>query len=107
MKPPVRKQRFDEIAEAVATFYRVRLALMKGRSRAEIYASPRQVGMYLSLRLTGATLQAVSKYWNRNHSTVRYGFYEVERCMRESPAFAGEVAQIERQLTPAGATEAA
>lgn len=90
--------RLEEIAAAVATFYRVPVAELRGRRRPGHIAGPRMVAMYVSRRLTGATLEAIGEFYERDHTTVSHAVREVDRSLDAATELAEQVACIERGL---------
>ena len=60
----------QEIQERTCEAFGVTLAALRSPSRAADVAWARQVAMYLSRELTDATLPAIGREFDRNHSTV-------------------------------------
>lgn len=68
----------DVIQATIAVSGLSRTELM-GPSHARVYARPRQVGMYLSYRLTSADHAKISRMWNgRDRTTTRHAVARID-----------------------------
>ena len=61
-----------EIQEQTCASFGVTMDELLSASRAQPVAWPRQVAMYLSRELTDATLPAIGRAFNKNHTTVMH-----------------------------------
>ncbi|MCB1884858.1 MAG: chromosomal replication initiator protein DnaA [Geminicoccaceae bacterium] len=89
----------EEIQRAVVEHYQLKLADMASSRRSRVVARPRQVGMYLAKQLTPRSLPEIGKkFGGRDHTTVMHAIKQVEKLVREDPAFADDVEQVRRRL---------
>jgi chromosomal replication initiator protein len=87
------------IQQQVCTAYAVSPEALAGATKSRSLVIARQVGMYLSRKLTGSTYSAVGKaFGGRDHSTVIYACRKVRAEMRRNRAFADRIVEIEREL---------
>ncbi|HEX6021652.1 MAG TPA: chromosomal replication initiator protein DnaA [Solirubrobacter sp.] len=70
LKP--RRATVREIQERTCATFGVTMEELLSSSRAQPVAWPRQVAMYLSRELTDATLPAIGRAFNKNHTTVMH-----------------------------------
>jgi hypothetical protein len=68
---------------------------VKVRCNRRVYALPRQIGMYIARKVTGATLQEIGReFGNRHHSTALYSIRKVERMRCTDEALNGTIMQL-------------
>ena len=78
----------DMIQKSVANHYKLRIADLKSRNRSKAVALPRQVAMYLSKSLTGASLPQIGKsFGGKNHATVIHSIRKVEDLRKRDRDF--------------------
>lgn len=83
-----RRVSMEHISKAVEEHYGVRLAELQGRRRTHVIALPRQVGMLLSRKLTGHSLEEIGSFFGgRDHSTVSYSIEKSELSALEDAKF--------------------
>lgn len=83
-----RRVSMEHIARSVEEHYGVRVADMQGRRRTQAIALPRQVGMLLSRKLTGHSLEEIGTFFGgRDHSTVSYSIEKSEESAGTDPQF--------------------
>lgn len=87
------------IKEHVARCYGVRVSDLDSPSRHRLVSRPRHVAMYLSRRLTGASLPRIGeRFGGRDHTTVLYGVRAVEHLMQLDTSVRSEVEGLECAL---------
>jgi chromosomal replication initiator protein len=87
------------IQKEVCDAYAVSLEALPGATKARPLVIARQVGMYLSRKLTGSTYAAIgASFGGRDHSTVIYACRKVRAEMRRNRAFAERIVDIEKRL---------
>jgi chromosomal replication initiator protein len=65
------KPRLDDISRAVARQFGLTVGQLRSRKQARQFVLPRQCAMFLSRRLTAASLEQIGRYFGkRDHSTV-------------------------------------
>ena len=89
---------FDEIQRAVAEFYDVRLTDMSSKQRPQSVALPRQIAMYLSRKLTHASLQDIANAFGKTHATVLYAVKAIQNRIDTEEKLRGDIRQITRRL---------
>ncbi|MEW5725277.1 MAG: chromosomal replication initiator protein DnaA [Thermodesulfobacteriota bacterium] len=88
----------EAIQQQVSRYYKVTIEDMCSRSRRKEIVLPRNVGMYLSRKLTDHSLETIGKAFGRNHSTVLYSVNLIENRSRRDPKLKGQVEFLTRQM---------
>ncbi|MGQ9504218.1 MAG: DnaA/Hda family protein [Thermogutta sp.] len=91
----------DRVAKVTARYFGIRLKDLRGpaRSRSEVLA--RNVAMYLSQVLTGASLEQIGNYFGgRDHSTVSHGCRRVEAFAHSDPIIQKALVIITDRVIP-------
>ena len=89
----------EDIVEAVCRHYKVTHEELYGESRKAEFVLARQVVMYLSQKHTGDTAKHIGHViGRRTHATVLHGINNIEKKMKENPAFRKEVREIEKKM---------
>jgi chromosomal replication initiator protein len=75
------------VQKVVSTFYNIKISDLKVKRKYKAYVIPRQVAMYLSRKLTNASLLEIGeKFGGKDHSTVLHSIKKVEeRMSKETP----------------------
>ena len=91
-----------QIQKHVAEFYDVRLSDLLGRKRPAQIAMARQVAMYFSRDLTGASYQEIGDaFGGRDHGTVIHACRRIEDKRRDLDKVRRQVDQLYSELTEA------
>lgn len=69
----------DLVVRYTCRYYGVEENQLKGRQRSKNISEPRQVAMYLMRQMTSCSLEDIGKYFQRDHSTVKYALSAVEK----------------------------
>jgi chromosomal replication initiator protein len=78
----------EMIQKFVADHYNVKLPLLKAKNNSKAVAFPRQVAMYLTKTLTGASLPEIGKgFGGKHHSTVIHSVRKIESERKKNPEF--------------------
>jgi len=78
----------DMIQKFVADHYNVKLTEMKAKNNSKAVAVPRQIAMYLTKTLTGASLPEIGKcFGGKHHSTVIHSVRKIDLMRRRDPDF--------------------
>ncbi|PWU15576.1 MAG: chromosomal replication initiator protein DnaA [Verrucomicrobia bacterium] len=89
----------DLIQKKVAEHYDIRMADMTSKRRPESVAFPRQVAMFLSRQMTGASLKDIGEaFGGRDHGTVLYACRLVKDRMDVDAAVRQQIGYIEQQI---------
>ena len=85
LEPPARRT-VEQIQERTAAAFGLTVADLCSPSRSARVAWARQVAMYLSRELTDATLPAIGKAFDRNHTTVMHACKRTATRIAQDPA---------------------
>jgi chromosomal replication initiator protein len=89
----------EDIVESVCRHYKVTHEEVYGESRKAEFVLARQLAMYLSQKHTGDTAKHIGHViGRRTHATVLHGISNIEKKMKENPAFRKEVREIEKKM---------
>jgi chromosomal replication initiator protein len=96
--PPPRSLSIETVQEAVSRRFQIPLSELKSHRRSRTVAFPRQVAMYLSRTVSGASFASIAeKFGGRDHSTVMYAVQRLEE-RRADPNVGQVLDELERQL---------
>jgi chromosomal replication initiator protein len=94
-----RRPTVDRIVQRVGRYFRVDPGQLQGPSRMRGVMLPRQVGMYLTRRLTALSLEQIGAYFGgRDHSTVLHACRKVEEALEQDAYLSGAVRQLHADL---------
>jgi len=94
---------FEQITQAVCAHWALRPDDLHSRRRSRHITQPRQVAMYLSRRLLGASLPRLGELFGRDHSTVLHAIRETERRLKQDLALQASIQRVEAELRRASA----
>jgi len=78
----------DLIQKVVSNYFNIKISDLKLKRKYKNYVLPRQVGMYLSRKLTNASLIEIGeKFGGKDHSTVLHSIKKVEEKMSKENSF--------------------
>jgi len=78
----------DLIQKVVSNHFNIKISELKVKRKFKGYVLPRQVGMYLSRKLTGASLLEIGeKFGGKDHSTVLHSIKKVEEKILKEGSF--------------------
>ena len=78
----------EMIQKFVADHYNIKLADIKAKNNSKAVVVPRQIAMYLTKTLTGASLPEIGKgFGGKHHSTVIHSIQKVDEQRRKDPVF--------------------
>lgn len=78
----------EMIQKFVADHYNVKLSEMKAKNNSKAVAVPRQIAMYLTKSLTGASLPEIGKlFGGKHHSTVIHSVRKIDLMRKRDPDF--------------------
>ena len=86
------------IRDFVARQYKLSSKEIQSKSRKKTVAFPRQVGMYLSRKLTSDALADIGKAFNRDHSTVVHSVRVITETIARNGSVRGQVEHLAKQL---------
>ncbi|MBQ0071473.1 MAG: chromosomal replication initiator protein DnaA [Spirochaetales bacterium] len=68
----------NDVFTATANYFNVSLVDMKGASRSTAIKVPRQIAIYISYKYGHFTQSDIGKYLNKDHTSIRYSFSQVD-----------------------------
>jgi chromosomal replication initiator protein len=87
------------VQDAVVELFPVTAAQLTGRSRSRTVCRARQTAIYLSRRLTGASLAEIGRFYGGlAHTTVKYSVARIESASRSDPQLSDLIRQMEGKL---------
>jgi chromosomal replication initiator protein len=95
---PLQKISVEQILQSVATIFQVRVSDLKGSGRTKEIVLPRQVAMYLALKLIKESLQTLGSYFGRTHSTLLHACKNIEKRLSEDEKLRRQVNMVERNI---------
>ena len=88
IKPKEEIISIDSIQKVVSNFFNIKISDLKVKRKYKGYVLPRQVAMYLSRKLTNASLLEIGeKFGGKDHSTVLHSIKKVEEKMVQGVLF--------------------
>ena len=88
IKPKEETISIDLIQKVVSNHFNIKISDLKIKRKYKGYVLPRQVGMYLSRKLTGASLLEIGeKFGGKDHSTVLHSIKKVEEKISKEGSF--------------------
>ena len=89
----------ESITKAVASFYKLALGDIKGKTRKKEVALARHIAMYMCHKILKKTLEEIGEYFdNRDHSTVIHGIKKVQNLVKEDSKISQQLYEIESRL---------
>ncbi len=75
-----------EIQEAIADYFKLKVADMKTKKRTRAISYPRQIAMYLSRELTDLSLPKIGEeFGGRDHTTVIHAYDKIQKGIEDDP----------------------
>jgi len=88
IKPKEEFVSIDLVQKVVSTFFNIKISDLKVKRKSKGYVIPRQISMYLSRKLTNASLLEIGdKFGGKDHSTVLHSIKKVEEKMSQETSF--------------------
>src|SRR5690625_1693633 len=95
-----KKVTIQAIQEIVAEMYDIKLEDFAARKRTHSIAFPRQIAMYLSIRLTDLSLPKIGEqFGGRDHTTVIHAYDKIEEMIVEDKHLQKNINDIKEKLT--------
>ena len=89
----------EKIISHICKYYNLQNDDLIGKKRPKNIALPRQIAMYLSRRLTDASLPKIgSSFGGRDHTTVIHAYEKIEKMRKEDRSFDNLLQQFEEQI---------
>ena len=78
----------EMIQKYVADHYNLKISELKAKNNSKSIAHPRQIAMYLTKSLTGASLPEIGKeFGGKHHSTVIHSIRKIDDMRKQDPEF--------------------
>jgi chromosomal replication initiator protein len=96
---PDRMVTIDMVQKSVCDYFKVRLNDLRSARRQKIIAVPRQIGMYLSRRLTDSSFPNIGQqFGGRDHSTVIHACKKIELLKTKDPSMETTLETLEKTI---------
>lgn len=97
--PETRQITIDDIMEAVAAHFGIKVADLKGKRRSRSIVHPRQIAMYLARELTDASLPRIGEeFGGRDHTTVMHACEKIRKDQQVDAQLAATLRAITARL---------
>jgi chromosomal replication initiator protein len=93
-----RQVRAPEIQQTVADYYRLTLKDLRSTRRDRAIARARQMAMYLTKLMTPMALPDISKFFERDHTTVMHAVKTIENLLTRDKQLAQDKEALMNQL---------
>jgi chromosomal replication initiator protein len=100
IKPKEALISIDHIQKVVSSFFNIKVSDLKTKRKYKGYVVPRQIGMYLSRKLTDSSLLEIGeKFGGKDHSTVLHSIKKVEQKMGKENSFYETIQNLQGRIT--------
>jgi len=90
----------DDIEEAVAERFHVKIADMKSRRRSKTLVHPRQIAMYLCRELTDASFPEIGRHFGgKDHTTIIHACKQIAKAKATDGALNSTLESLKSQIT--------
>jgi len=90
----------DSIQKKVSSYFDLKTKDLKSKRRLKQVVFPRQIGMYLSRKLTPSSLIEIGeKFGGKDHSTVIHSIKKIEEKINNDPYTKSVIADLMKQVT--------
>jgi len=99
IKPKEELISIDLIQKVVANFFNIKISDLKVKKKYKGYLIPRQIAMYLSRKLTNASLIEIGdKFGGKDHSTVLHSIKKVEERISKESSFKETIENLNSRI---------
>ena len=89
----------DDIQEAVASRYHVKIGELKSRRRSKTLVHPRQIAMYLCRQLTDASFPEIGRHFGgKDHTTIIHACKQITKAQESDPGLRGTLENLKSQI---------
>ena len=89
----------ETILNYVSRYYHVEESVVRGQQRNRAAVAARQVAIYLIRSMTNLSQDNIGRlFGNRDHATIAYSIQQVEKKMKNDPAFAETVKELKTNI---------
>ena len=90
----------DDIQEAVASRFHVKITELKSRRRSKTLVHPRQIAMYLSREMTDASFPEIGRHFGgKDHTTIIHACKKIGKAQETGAALKGTLESLKAQIT--------
>ncbi|HET8579655.1 MAG TPA: chromosomal replication initiator protein DnaA [Nitrospiraceae bacterium] len=90
----------DDIQEAVATRFHVKIVELKSRRRSKTLVHPRQIAMYLCRELTDASFPEIGRqFGGKDHTTIIHACKQIVKAKETDTALTAALESLKSQIT--------
>ncbi len=89
----------DLIIDAVAEYYSLAPALLRGNSRKKEIAQARHVAVYLTREMTGMSLPRIGDAFSRDHSTIINSCEKIAALLDSDPSMKATIADLKKIIS--------
>jgi len=99
IKPKEELISIDLVQKVVSSYFNMKMSDLKVKRKYKGYVIPRQIAMYLSRKLTNASLLEIGeKFGGKDHSTVLHSIKKVEEKMVKEPPFREMIENLQGRI---------
>ena len=96
---PSRNITVETVQKIVADHFKLKVADLKSKKRQRAFAYPRQIAMYLSRKLIGASFPEIGeKFGGKDHTTVIHNVRKIEESLDKDLDLKAHIESLERQF---------
>jgi chromosomal replication initiator protein len=90
----------DDIEEAVASRFHVKISEMKSRRRSKTLVHPRQIAMYLCRELTDASFPEIGRHFGgKDHTTIIHACKQITKAKEADSTLNATLESLKEQIT--------
>jgi chromosomal replication initiator protein len=90
----------DDIEEAVAARFHVKISEMKSRRRSKTLVYPRQIAMYLCRELTDASFPEIGRHFGgKDHTTIIHACKQIAKAREADGTLSATLESLKEQIT--------
>jgi len=99
IKPKLELISIDLVQKVVVNFFNIKIPDLKVKRKYKRFVLPRQIAMYLSRKLTKASLLEIGeKFGGKDHSTVLHSIKKVEEMISKETSFKEMIENLQGQI---------
>jgi chromosomal replication initiator protein len=92
----------DDIQEAVAARFHVKVSDMKSRRRSKTLVHPRQIAMYLCRELTDSSFPEIGRHFGgKDHTTIIHACKQITKAKDNDSALTSTLESLKNQIAKA------
>lgn len=99
---PPKRLTVEHVQKVVAEHFKLKVADLKSKKRQKAFAHPRQIAMYLSRKMTGASFPEIGdRFGGKDHTTVMHNVNKIKSTVERDLDLKAHVESLERLLEQA------